>query len=47
MTRDLKNLKDLEINMDRLTEIDAGNQTIRQLTSLTSLSLSENYLSKI
>lgn len=47
MTSDFKTLTNLEINMEKLTEIDAGNQVIRQLTSLQSLSLSENYLDKI
>lgn len=47
MTRDLKGLKELEITMEKLTEIDAGNQTIRQLTNLQHLSLAENYLARI
>ena len=47
MTRDYASLTELEISMENITEIDAGNRTIRALTNITTLSLAENFISVI
>ena len=47
MTHDFEGLKDLSINMEFISELDAGNGTIRQMKNLLSLNLSDNRISKI